>query len=604
MKIRRCRYSVHYDFFNGTRTVFASNCRVCSGCQLHCAGYVWRQLLIVGVAIVQFSAMSSKRLNNNVMWFALLLLISWQYFCEVDSFSTCKSNRLTGIFASPRRPLLRVAATAYVALDDGTTPLEIDKDSKIDDVPSSSDVPMSMAAATFGLVKAMVGSGLLALASGLAAVTNYPAGLYPAHILIVVLGIISAYTFSLYGRLTHATQARTLGEIWKRIYTDDASSNLDESKRTGMTVSLASFVFCFGACIAYSLTFGDMCSSFFHGIGLPFPAWALSRQASILAVTATVVLPLCRLSSLTALAPASIVGVVGTIITIAFLAFRCPAVVAGSPYKTIGAGMLAQVTQQPSFSTYSRLSSPAPLILIAMACASFMAHFSAPDFYHSLSTKTTGLKSEVHANAILRVGEPTVMQRFNQMTVAGYSGVMMLNVLALTFGFLTFGGASNGIILNNYNTADWGANISRLFVGISVVGSYPFVMSGCRAAALELLSSQSPEHQQSPLSKESNERNMTTMLLSIVTAISLFVKDAGFVVGFNGALMGSTIAFTFPALLFLKLNEAKRRLPTSIGRLLRAELWFCRTLVGFGIVSAVVGGATTVVSSFFPYLLT
>jgi solute carrier family 38 (sodium-coupled neutral amino acid transporter), member 11 len=194
------------------------------------------------------------------------------------------------------------------------------------------------------------------------------------------------------------------------------------------------------------------------------------------------------------------------------------------------------------------------------------------------------------------------MPRYNRMTVAGYLTVLVLNALTLTFGFLTFGGASNGMILNNYNLGDWGAIISRFLVGMSVMGSYPFVMSSCRAAALEIFAR--PSTSEEPhMSEVARERRMTFVLLSVATAISLFVKDVGLVLSLNGALMGSTIAFTFPALLFLKLSKARRRSSNSTGRWLRAELWLCKSLVGFGIVSAIVGGATTIIDYFFPHLL-
>jgi amino acid permease len=259
------------------------------------------------------------------------------------------------------------------------------------------------------------------------------------------------------------------------------------------------------------------------------------------------------------------------------------------------------VIQQPSFSTYARYNSPAPLILIAMACIAFLSHFSAPDFYHALSS--TAAKNETSLTSISDDADHKAMLRYNRMTVAGYLTVLVLNALTLTFGFLTFGGACNGMILNNYNLGDWGAIVSRLLVGMSVVGSYPFVMSSCRAAALEIFSNPSSTCEEPLKSDLARERRMTLILLSVATAISLLVKDVGFVLSLNGALMGSTIAFTFPALLFLKLNEAKQRSPSSIGRLLRTELWLCKSLVGFGIVSAIVGGATTIIDYFFPHLL-
>lgn len=488
----------------------------------------------------------------------------------------------------PRAPPL--GASSAAAAPGGDDSASIDAD-----VEHAGDVP-SIAGPTFGVIKAMVGSGLLALPSGLAAVTDYPGGLGPAHALLVGLGVISAYTFSLYGRLTHATQGKSLAEIWSKVNAQSSSPSSPSQKDSGLVVSLISFVFCFGCCLTFSLIVGDMFSSFLRGSSLALPTWALSRHASILAITAGIIFPLCNLSSLASLAPVSVIGVVGTVITTAFLAWRCPALVSNSPYAKLNAGLLADVALQPSFSTYNRLRSPAPLILIAMSCVSLMAHFSAPDFYHALTTATANKNKTTTGTDPKR--DDKILRRFTKMTVIGYVAVAIINSLALAFGFLTWGGNAMGIVLNNYSNADWGANVSRLLVGVSVIGSYPFVMGAYRTAALELF-----ENAGRQKVTRAREVRMTVILLSIVTAIALVIKDAGFVVSFNGALMGSNIIYTIPSLLFLKLTANRVSSGGKSQRLLIAERWLCRSLVVFGVVSAIVGGATTVISFFFPHLL-
>jgi sodium-coupled neutral amino acid transporter 11 len=239
---------------------------------------------------------------------------------------------------------------------------------------------------------------------------------------------------------------------------------------------------------------------------------------------------------------------------------------------------------QPSFNTYNRaLTSPAPLILVAMGCVGFMAHFSAPDFYHSLAACDD---------------REETLRKYNRVTVAGYASVTVVTVLTLAAGFLTFGGNCDGIILNNYAVFDWGANVSRILAGVSVIGSYPFLMAACRSAALEIFGSP-----KKPVTRQRQVRT-TGILLAIVTAIALVVKDAGFVVSFNGALMGSNIIYTLPALLFLKQSAADSNSSSSGGNKQRVERWFNRFLVGFGVVSSLLGAATSVMVSFFPQLLT
>lgn len=431
-----------------------------------------------------------------------------------------------------------------------------------------SDDSSSVVSATFGLMKAILGSGCLALPAGLAAVSDFPSMLWPANVLLVVLGALSAYTFSLYGRLAHQTKGKNIGEIWQRVNGTDKST----------LVSVANFVYCFGCCLTFSLVIGDSLSSLMQAGGLC--GWLASRQTAILAVTGTTLLPLCNLKSLAALAPVSIVGVLGTLVATLFVAYRCPALVPTSPYAKASGRFLKSIpeTMQPSFRTYNRLASPAPLVLVAMACVAWMAHFSAPEFYTSLTGSSPTEEKR-----------KTAIASYQKMTIAGYSAVAVINAMALTFGFLTFGGNAAGIILNNYATADVGASLSRFLVTVSVTGGFPFLFGAFRSAALDLMGK--PE-------TDKNKSRMTLALLGLITAISLIIKDAGFVVSFNGALMGTAIIYIFPCLLFLK-HTASRIASKS----LRLERAFCRGLVGFGGVSAVVGAVTAVLNSYFPHML-
>jgi amino acid permease len=431
------------------------------------------------------------------------------------------------------------------------------------------EAPANVLSATFGLMKAILGSGALALPAGLAAMADYPQLLWPANIMLAGLGVLSAYTFSLYGRLAYRTGARNLGDMWQRVQNTDKS----------LLVSAANFVYCFGCCLTFSLIIGDSMSGLLRGAGIT--GWLARRQSSILVVTTAALWRLCNLKSLAALAPVSIVGVLGTFVATAFVAFRCPAVLKSSPYAIAGEGLLASSPMQPLFCSYNRLRSPAPLVLMAMACVAWMAHFGAPEFYHSLKGSADDPDEKKKAIA-----------KYNLMTLLGYSSVAAVNAMLLSFGFLTFGGNCAGIVLNNYSTLDPGAALSRLLIMVSVIGGFPFLFGACRSAALDLFASGKEV-------TDSLRKKATAILLAVITAISLIVEDAGFVVSFNGALMGTAIIYIFPALLFLK--ETAGRITSGWVRL---ERWFSRFLVVFGSVSAILGAVTSVLNSYFPHLLT
>lgn len=69
---------------------------------------------------------------------------------------------------------------------------------------------------TLNLIKAMAGTGILALPMGVAKSSDFKTSIIPAIALMSVLGIASAYTFILYGRLIHDSQAKSLGELWEK----------------------------------------------------------------------------------------------------------------------------------------------------------------------------------------------------------------------------------------------------------------------------------------------------------------------------------------------------------------------------------------------------
>ena len=440
-----------------------------------------------------------------------------------------------------------------------------DKENSDDGCDKSSS---SVAGATFSLIKAMLGTGILALPAGLAAITDYKSGLVPANILLAVLGVLSGYTFALYGRLTRDTGATSLGDLWKKV------QNTDDSR----LVNVANFVYCFGCSLVFSLVIGDSLSNLAKGIGLQ--GLLVQRQTAILGTTAAVLFPLCNLQSLAALAPISILGVVGSMVTTLFLGYRCPSFVKNSPYSIPGKGMLESLPTnlQPQFSTYRKGGlSPAPLVLMSMGSVALMAHFSVPEFYKSVQSKTDAPKD--------------TMKKFYTMTVVGYATVIIMDALSIIFGFLTFGANSQGIVLNNYSPKDVGAIISRFLVAVSVIGGFPLIFGACRSSGMELFG---PGKDLT----RSREKKYTAILLSVVTALALLLKDAGFVVSFNGALMGSLIIYVFPCMLFLKQTAGKPR-----SRLLSMERAFNRFLVGFGVASALIGAGTSVLNSYFPHLI-
>ena len=318
--------------------------------------------------------------------------------------------------------------------------------------------------------------------------------LVPASALLLVLGAFSAYTFQLYGRLTHETQAKNMGELWE----------LTKGKSTSWIVSASTFSFCFGVAVCYSLVIGDFLSKLAMSFGSGVPALLGRRQFWILGVTLSTLAPLCNLKSLAALAPMSILGTAGSLLTALFMAIRCPAIFAGSPYsvapgfvgKFAEASLKATPALAPQFNTFSQILSPAALIIAAMSTTAYLGHFNAVDFYHGFkkfkSTTTTNTEEEEEPLMASSVDESELAERkmalsnYGKITGIGFGLVTLLNILVMSFGFLTFGGNSAGVVLNNYATADRGAVVSRLLMTLSVIGGYPFMLRACKSTFVKL----------------------------------------------------------------------------------------------------------------------
>ncbi len=163
------------------------------------------------------------------------------------------------------------------------------------------------------------------------------------------------------------------------------------------------------------------------------------------------------------------------------------------------------------------------------------------------------------------------------------------------FGFLTFGGASSGYILNNYANTDNLATVARIAVASSLVFSYPLCFVGLRDGIREMLGSKPGETK--------NRTRWTVGLLAGVSAASLKLTDLGFVNSFCGALIGSGIVYVFPAFMFLtplmkKLKDKAGAAATTAGRGERGEYSLNVGIAAAGVAMGVLGCAVSVLETF------
>ena len=122
------------------------------------------------------------------------------------------------------------------------------------------DDKTSLSASTFNLIKACVGSGVLALPAGVAAFADSKQALLPASAMVVGLGGLSAYSFAMLGRLNAAgkTVSTSLGNLWE--------NEIGES--SSWLVTLSCLLTPLGAALAFSIMLGDMLSSLATTVGI------------------------------------------------------------------------------------------------------------------------------------------------------------------------------------------------------------------------------------------------------------------------------------------------------------------------------------------------
>lgn len=398
----------------------------------------------------------------------------------------------------------------------------------------------------------------------------------PASLILFILGSISAYTFHLLGRLTAVASSESsddvkvtnLGQLWEH--------EIGES--TSWLISLAVMLTCYGTCLCYSIILGDTFKSLAETVGLS-GIWA-SRRFNVAIIGLLGTYPMSCLKSLAALAPISISGVIGIFVTCIVMAIRA---LPGGAYSLNSAAVATNYLRslpaelQPSFGV-TGLRSPRSLFVVSsMAATAFLVHMSSPEFYQTLK-------------------EPT-LARFGKLSIVGFGATALISVFMMCLGFLTFGGASKGMILNNYSTLDTGATLCRLLMAVSLLGSYGFLANAMKKAFYQIF------YKGQEITDKLHYKT-SQLLVGTITTLAVLIKDAGFVVSVTGAVLGSALIYMIPPYLFLK--STGRRIEQGILQettSLRIERWWNTGLIGLGVFLALAGASMSVVNSFFPHLL-
>lgn len=391
----------------------------------------------------------------------------------------------------------------------------------------------------FNLVKGIVGSGVLGLPAGIAAYGNAPSAVLPAVALIALIGFFSAYGFSLIGRVCSYTGAVSYPDAWSKSVSKESSS----------VIAVSTLLKTIGAVLSYSMILADTGKALAETAG-----FMVTRTTSLFGITSLVLLPLCWLKNLSSLAPFSLVGTLGMFYTTIAMGVRY----FGKTYALPGAKFLVEKQFQPSFGSKGAASAldPNAFILICMLSTAYMAHFNAAKFFIELKDNT--------------------IERFNTVVSTSFGISVAIFAAIASLGFLTFGGNTSGLILNNYSTQDTLMSLSRIAVAISLIFSYPLAFQGARDGVLDILR----------IKDRSNKtlNTLTVALLAVVTGMAYSLSDVSLVLAFAGATLGNALIYVFPALMLRGSVKKMKNASTALKREVKFAMGVAGLGIGFGVV--------------------
>mmetsp|Transcript_16828 Transcript_16828/g.38632 ORF Transcript_16828/g.38632 Transcript_16828/m.38632 type:complete len:546 (-) Transcript_16828:559-2196(-) len=472
----------------------------------------------------------------------------------------------------------------------------------------------SIATSVFNVSNGGAGSGILTLAAAKATGTGW----IPSILICLALAAVNSHTFSLVGMSCEMTGCDSFKDLWayafggaqvnnsdktsvirgaihetidnERDYsdsiidktteksTDDTTERNTKSSNTAWVVDAMVFFQTILGSIIYIGIMGDVLFSFLSG-ALGIDTWWSSRTSVIVLVALSVLYPLCLIPNLRALRFTSILGLVAVLYTVVFSVMRALdgtyrigdyAEGGFEPGKFVGEGSLPHM---PSFEGSSLWNADMySLVLISNLSQSFICHYNAPSYWKSM-------------------GKSASSQKFTNVSRLSYLILGVNYAVIMCAGYATFGDVSMGNILLNYASADVLATLGQLATGFSVLFGYPLLANGCREGfknATEALGWGAP----------SDPRFRKILVLAQIAGpamLSIVAEDIGLVAGLSGAVMGSSLAYVCPALLYVKIVGRKMGIDSEEYRRARWNL----VLIPFGCFTASMGVVMTIQNAIF-----
>eukprot|EP00930_Biecheleria_cincta_P046507 TRINITY_DN3207_c0_g1_i1.p1 TRINITY_DN3207_c0_g1~~TRINITY_DN3207_c0_g1_i1.p1 ORF type:complete len:604 (-),score=94.97 TRINITY_DN3207_c0_g1_i1:426-2237(-) len=353
----------------------------------------------------------------------------------------------------------------------------------------------------FNMVQNIVGEGMLSLPAGIAGGTGLLAGSLIAFFFCSLMG----YTFAIMGRTCYATGEKTHKDCAAKVSGPGLA-------QTMAVVLMLKTVF---TCLTYAIVIGESFSRIMQFFGVA--GIMGTSQGTLITICVFVLIPLCLQRDLSALSYTSMVGCFGQVWVVLSMHIRYH----DGSYRPGGQFYDAiSEADKPDFSggvMYWKTSA-ATFVLLGSLATAFIAHYNAPKFYSQLEDATP--------------------EKFTKVVMGAFGFAMVIYFWIMSVGYLTFGKASEGLILNNYSEKDSLITAARIAMGFAVTFGFPLGFTGLRDATMSVFDM-----------AQDKFVPVTLGLLSVIITGACFFHDLGLANSLGGAIFGALITLVFPGLL-------------------------------------------------------
>jgi sodium-coupled neutral amino acid transporter 11 len=406
----------------------------------------------------------------------------------------------------------------------------------------------SITTSVFNLANNVAGAGILTLPAGKASGTGW----IPSIIICLTMASCSAHTFILIGKACEMTGEKTFKGLWAQAF----------GPKTAWVVDSMVFTQCIFVSIIYTGLLGDIFSALLDSSSLPS---AIKSRSSIILIVATCVLfPLNNIRDLSSLGFTSILGLFAVLYTVFFMVFR--SLDGTYSLNPVGKFVAEGIITPPSFEKSTLWNFDLnSLVLMSNLGLAFIGHYNGPSYYQSLKKATSA--------------------RFTKVSLSAYAILGSIYVVTIVAGYATFGDVSRGNILLNYSASDVMSTLGRVAIGLSLIFGFPLISNGAR----EGLKNASAALGNSYISDPKNHVKLVTALLVITTTLAISIKDIQLVAGLSGAVMGSSLVYICPTLIYSKIVQQLKGKESPEYRVARRNLLF----IPFGVFTALMGVTMT-----------